>query len=468
MPLKRTPTKKSTTAKPVSPIKYQTRSKSPLLTVNVPMSAAAEAAKNAAAAAAAAKVPAGISPDFLMYMQMQEKKEARAEQIRLEDLARMEAARKEDRDRAEQNRYAQQKAHEAQIQMLTQQLAAAKVSSKSTSKMPLFDLEKDQETFLIWLSRWQLHIQGHGLTAIADPEERRNRLLMELTASLTDSTLAWIASKGFDHDELGDYKFLLKAMEEKISRTSNPLVHQVELQQMQQFQHESADSLIQRIQEKAAKCKLQSVKNVTDHLSMITLIKAVQPEVRRKMLLQKVSTFEDACDILKNEEQATSDSNKCSYTRSQMQEAEGNAISGYKKDQKVQHNVKFNMPPKESLENFKPACCIRCHSKDHMAHQCPAINKTCNKCQKPGHLSFACLNKSRPRRHSDSEERPRSGRAAESHSVVAGTSTCWGYDPVWVKSLIETTIHNDAVDARASNVTAAYSEDEEEGNLGGW
>ena len=131
MPLKRTPTKKSTTAKPVSPIKYQTRSKSPLLTVNVPMSAAAEAAKNAAAAA---KVPAGISPDFLMYMQMQEKKEARAEQIRLEDLARMEAARKEDRDRAEQNRYAQQKAHEAQIQMLTQQLAAAKVSSKTKAR----------------------------------------------------------------------------------------------------------------------------------------------------------------------------------------------------------------------------------------------------------------------------------------------------------------------------------------------
>ena len=132
MPLKRTPTKKSTTAKPVSPIKYQTRSKSPLLTVNVPMSAAAEAAKNAAAAAA--KVPAGISPDFLMYMQMQEKKEARAEQLRLEDLARMEAARKEDRDRAEQNRYAQQKAHEAQIQMLTQQLAAAKVSSKTKAR----------------------------------------------------------------------------------------------------------------------------------------------------------------------------------------------------------------------------------------------------------------------------------------------------------------------------------------------
>ena len=405
-----------------------------------------------------------------MYMQMQEKKEARAEQIRLEDLARMEDARREDRDRAEHDRKAQQKMYEQQLKVLTQQLTAAKVASKSSSKMPLFDLEKDQENFPIWLNRWQLHIQGHGLTAITNHEERSSRLLMELTASLTDSTLAWIASKGFDHDEMSDYKFILKAMEEKISRTSNPLVHQMELHQLQQHQHESADSLIQRIQEKATKCKLTSIKNVTNHLSMITLIKAVQPEVRKKMLLQKVQTFEDACDILKNEEQATSDSKKFSYSQSQsqMQEAEGNAISGYKKDQRVQHNVKFSLPPKEELENFKPACCIRCHSKDHMAHQCPAINKTCSKCQKQGHLSFACLNKSRQRRHSDSEERPRTGRSAESHSVRGEASNCWGYDPNWVKSLIETTIHNDAVDARASNVTAAYSEDEEEGNLGGW
>ena len=81
------------------------------------MSAAAEAAKNAAAAAAAT-IPAGISPDFLMYMQMQEKKEARAEKIRLEDLARMEEARKEDRDRAKQERHNQQKVHEQQINLL--------------------------------------------------------------------------------------------------------------------------------------------------------------------------------------------------------------------------------------------------------------------------------------------------------------------------------------------------------------
>ena len=147
---------------------------------------------------------------------------------------------------------------------------------------------------------------------------------MELTASLTDSTLAWIASRGFDDEELEDYKFLIQAIEDKISRVSNPLVHQIELLQVQQHQHESADALIQRIQEKAAKCKLQTVKNFTDNQSMLTLIKAVSPEVRRKLLLQKVKTFEEACEIVKNEEQASADTKKCSQRSSQ--EAEMSAV----------------------------------------------------------------------------------------------------------------------------------------------
>ena len=105
-----------------------------------------------------------------------------------------------------------------------------------------------------------------------------------------------------------------------------------------------------------------------------------------------------------------------------------------------------------------------------MAYHCPALNKTCKACNKPGHLSYACLTKSRTRRHSYSDNRsgPASDKRADSHSVEAGAANCWGHDPNWVKSLIETTIHNDAIDARAATVNAHEPDDEEEGNLGGW
>ena len=163
---------------------------------------------------------------------------------------------------------------------------------------------------------------------------------------------------------------------------------------------------------------------------------------------------------------------KCNPSHSTSQQAEGYAVSGYKKEQRSSHNDKYIGKPdhKESLANFKPACCIRCHSKDHMAYHCPALNKTCKACNKPGHLSYACLTKSRPRRHSYSDNRsgPSSDKRAESNSVEAGAATCWGYDPHWVKSLIETTIHNDAIDARAAAVTAVNpnAENEEFGLLG--
>ena len=120
MPTKRTPTKKPAAPKIVSPTGIVTRSRSPAI-LSIPMSAAAEAAK----AAAAATAHPGLSPDFLMYMQMQEQKDARNEAIRREDLARMEALRKEDLERASQERYAQQKLHEQQMQLLTKQLKNA-------------------------------------------------------------------------------------------------------------------------------------------------------------------------------------------------------------------------------------------------------------------------------------------------------------------------------------------------------
>ena len=217
MPTKRTPTKKPAAPKIVSPTGIVTRSRSPAI-LSIPMSAAAEAAK----AAAAATAHPGLSPDFLMYMQMQEQKDARNEAIRREDLARMEALRKEDLERASQERYAQQKLHEQQMQLLTKQLEnATKISSsvRSTSKMPLFDIDKDTENFHIWQNRWKLHVQGHGLNNISNSEERDTRILMELTASLTDSTLAWLASKTFDEEELTDHKFIIKAIE------SNTITH---------------------------------------------------------------------------------------------------------------------------------------------------------------------------------------------------------------------------------------------------
>ena len=102
----------------------------------------------------------GVSPDFMAFMQMQER-------LRREEREIMERHRKEDLERADVERHHQQKFHEAQMQLLQDQLAAmssrsSDSSNKSTSKLPMFDMVKDKDTFKLWKARWHTHVQGHN------------------------------------------------------------------------------------------------------------------------------------------------------------------------------------------------------------------------------------------------------------------------------------------------------------------
>ena len=100
---------------------------------------------------------------------------------------------------------------------------------------------------------------------------------------------------------------------------------------MSQCVHESAEQLRQRIVEKANRCKFEQIRNYQDHQSMLALLRAVHPKIRKKMLLQKVDTFDKAYDVLRNEEQAGRDAEKVAGKHN---EGEANAMSTYRQDQR--------------------------------------------------------------------------------------------------------------------------------------
>ena len=127
--------------------------------------------------------------------------------IRLEERALAERLRKEDLERMEQERRAQQRAHEEQLELLKTQmaaLAAQKATDPGTrapnTKLPIFDLEKDKETFNIWKARWLTHIQGNKISLMKCPKERNARLMMELTAALPDFTVNWILNLNLEDE----------------------------------------------------------------------------------------------------------------------------------------------------------------------------------------------------------------------------------------------------------------------------
>ena len=190
---------------------------------------------------------------------------------------------------------------------------------------------------------------------------------------------------------MDDPEFLVRALEEKIAKGSNPLIHQVELIQISQFAHETTDSLVQRIQEKARKCDFKAVTNITNHQCLITLLQAVPSEVRQKLFLAKVKTFEEAIEIVQNEERARSDAKSCSQSKSGYETAEGNAMSGYRKNQReAQRGWVAKADPSTPLVEVM---CFRCCVKGHWAYDCPHKDKPCPACGKIGHTGPACRTK---------------------------------------------------------------------------
>ena len=105
------------------------------------------------------------------------------------------------------------------------------------------------------------------------------------------------------------------------------------------------------------------------------------------MLLERVDTFDKAASILQNEEQAASDSQKCS---SDPVTAEVNATSAYKKHQKEHRS----QPATSGNEgNKKPPydyLCKRCDRPNHWSDDCYAKDQICKACKKVGHYASAC------------------------------------------------------------------------------
>ena len=134
MPPKRTPVKNAKdAATPKS--KKGDKSKSRVIVPEVrSRDSSADSSHSVPAGLPVIPMPAGISPEFFAYMQMQERlrldERKEAEKIRADEKAEaaqlraiLENQRKNDLERAEVERFAMNKAHETQLKLLQHQLS---------------------------------------------------------------------------------------------------------------------------------------------------------------------------------------------------------------------------------------------------------------------------------------------------------------------------------------------------------
>ena len=104
-------------------------------------------------------------------------------------------AREKEQDRLRkidvENRNNDRKASEDAILTLANQVkllaTTGPAASRSSHKLPSFDIYKDKDTFAQWRARYVIHLE--------DDDVRNERALTELTAALSNDTLQWIANR---------------------------------------------------------------------------------------------------------------------------------------------------------------------------------------------------------------------------------------------------------------------------------
>ena len=345
-----------------------------------------------------AVAPAQTSPEILLLIQMMQQQNEKTAELMAQTARENRAAQEAAQEKQDRALHAQQKSYELQIELLKTQLSSVSVGKKEqqkppTTKAPIFDLNSDKEQFPLWKSKWETHIKGHKIDQIEDEKEKAVQMMMQLNACVSDFTLQWFRHQNFSPEQLEDAEFLIQALEKHIKDGENPIVQMVELGFIERYSHETADHLIQKINEKTSKCEFDSISNYRDHQQLLTIIRAVEPHIRRKLLLAKVDTYQKAIDIVKAEEQATNDTKQCTAP---TQEASANATSGYKKFKQQQHLQNFpTQQPAQQQQQQKTghdrSKCMRCGTAHaYGMSNCPALGKTCAKCGKPDHFAVVC------------------------------------------------------------------------------
>jgi hypothetical protein len=109
---------------------------------------------------------------------------------------------------------------------------------------------------------WNMHLHAHLIHLTADVKERCERCLTELSAALSNETLKWIPNPDFSDEDQWNPEVFVKAFEDHIQKSMNPMVTVVELFSKNRHAHQKADQLNAQINEKLKKV----------HINIITAI----------------------------------------------------------------------------------------------------------------------------------------------------------------------------------------------------
>ncbi|XP_062557380.1 uncharacterized protein LOC134222253 [Armigeres subalbatus] len=223
---------------------------------------------------------------------------------------------------------------------------------------------------------WQLHItDGHG---------RKMQLLAMGGLELQSAYYGIPGCAEDDADPLTDPYVSIK---EKLTQYFSPKHHDTFERflfwSMVPDDHEPIEKFAQRVQQKAEKCSFGKSEIESRQIAIMDkIIQYATDDLRQKLLEKEQLALDEALKTI-NAYQSVR------YQASKMNTKQGSAFHQHEMVNRLYQNSK-----KPLIPDSKPRC-LRCgYIRHREAEQCPALGKTCLRCNKPGHFQSVCKTKS--------------------------------------------------------------------------
>ena len=235
--------------------------------------------------------------------------------------------------------------------------------------------------------RWKKWIKSFGFYLIASgikDKKQQRALLLHLAGQDVQDIFETLTDTG------EDYETALAKLNEYFEPQKNISFERHTFRQAQQQRDEPIADYITRLKHLALTCEFE---NTDDMIRDQVVEKCYSTKLRRRLLqepsltLDKVVTLGRALEMAQR--QATAIESTCTSASAGREQL--NAVRKRQNPQGLRRNIQQTHRYRDSGETGgKPCYC--CGKSGHRAKSpsCPALHKTCNTCQKIGHLSRVC------------------------------------------------------------------------------
>lgn len=236
--------------------------------------------------------------------------------------------------------------------------------NNSFGKLPPFScsdvsLSEGRNKWQVWLRGFEICLRACKIT---DPGEKRDMLLAQGGIELQEIFFNIPEPDDEKMEDVDPYKIAIDMIDGYFGPRRLEVEERNQFWSMKPNSDESLPKFLKRVQEHASKCNFGKTETESQNFAVIDKMLQFLPEPLKKRLLRESSlTIDDMIKRMNESESSTP-------AASTGQASKNNNSNS----QKVVKPCKF---------------CGKNHGKER---QCPAWNKNCSICGKPGHFSYVC------------------------------------------------------------------------------